>query len=67
MSHWFEASAVQKVCNIIQKKWVNYKDDEQGHQEENEVLEKFQNIRHVSIIIPQVFEDLENISEKYEA
>ena len=54
----------------MQKKWIKYDDEDSEAGESadlsNEVFQKFMTIRHVSIIVPQLFEDLEMFNAKYE-
>lgn len=70
LSHWYEVTALDEICAIAQKKWIKYDDEDseegQTAAQSNEVFQKFMSIRHVSIIVPQMMEDLEIINAKYE-
>ena len=71
MSEWYDLSAFQEVTRIIGKKWVKYTDDGDDDDEndfdaeENRAIEKLQSLRHVSIIVPQVLEDLQQMCEEF--
>ena len=70
MSQWYEVSALDQICATIQKKWIKYDDEdsEEGESRDitNDVFAKFMTIRHVSVIVPQMMEDLEIFNAKYE-
>ena len=70
MSEWYELAAFQEVITIISKKWVKYKDDgdddsSNDYDDENKAIEKLQTLRHVSIIVPQVLQDLNLLCEEF--
>lgn len=70
MSQWYEVSSLEKACKVVCTKWLkNDPDDSDSEIEDtiqNDALDKLQNIRHVSVIIPQIFEDLDDINDKYQ-
>lgn len=69
MSEWYEVSALESVCKVMSGKWLKSEPDESDSEfkdiHENDALEKLQNIRHVSIVIPKIFENLDEINQKY--
>ena len=28
LSHWYEVTALDQICAIVQKKWINYDDED---------------------------------------
>ena len=65
MSAWFELTAIQEATSILKHKWLKFKDEEDSDAEENQILEKFQSIRHVSIIVPRLLLGLDKLTQKY--
>lgn len=70
MSQWYEVSSMEQACKVVCSKWLKSDPDDSDSEGENinqnDALEKLQNIRHVSVIIPQIFEDLDDINDKYQ-
>ena len=66
MCEWYDLTSIQQASQILKQKWLKFADEE-ADLEENLILEKFQSIRHVSIIVPRLLHSLDELNQKYES